>query len=117
MQAYVVHATFQRHHTPGKRARFREAGLWRADPPEYYQASHLMAYDNDVRAYVSALDAAASAPLEPLFQHFHTMAYQLATLRDALAIAHALNRTLVRRLNLASALCLCLGCWKSTWTR
>jgi hypothetical protein len=95
MQAYVVHATFQRHHTPGKRARLREEALWLPEAPEYFAADRLLAYSNGVADYVAALDAAAAAPLPDLLKHLHAMAYQLAALRDAFGVARALNRTLV----------------------
>lgn len=95
MQPYVVHATFQRHHTPGKRARLREHGLWKADPPAYFTADRLLAYTSGAGRYVAALDAAAARPLPLLLQHLHAMAYQLAELRDAFAMARTLNRTLV----------------------
>lgn len=98
LQAFVVHCTFQRHHTPGKRARLREHGLWLADAPAYFAAEALMTYRSDVRVYVAALEAAASTPLAALFRHFHAMSYQLAQMRDAFATARALNRTLVRHL-------------------
>ena len=91
-----MHTTFQRHHTPGKRARLREEGLWKADSADYFAAERLLAYRNGVRAYVAALNAAAVAPMPHLLQHFHAMAYQIAALRDAFALARALNRTLVR---------------------
>ena len=92
----MVHCTFQRHHTPGKRARLREQGLWLADPPEYFAVERLMSYTNDVVEYIGALEATASAQLPLLYKHFHAMSYQLAALRDAFAIAQTLNRTLVR---------------------
>ena len=95
----MVHCTFQRHHTSGKRARLREHGLWLADPPEYFQADALMTYGSDVREYIAALEAQASTPMAALFKHFHAMAYQLAQMRDAFAVARALNRTLVRLCN------------------
>ena len=95
LQAYVVHATFQRHHTPGKRARLREEGLWRADPPAYFTAARLLAFSGGARRYVAALQAAAARPLPDLLKHLHAMSYQLAELRDAFAMAVALNRTLV----------------------
>jgi hypothetical protein len=105
VQAYVVHCTFQRHHTPGKRARLREEGLWLADPPSYFQADRLLHYGNDVREYVAALEAAASTPVPSLFKHFHAMSYQLTALRDAFAMAQALNRTLVNALQSCMNLC------------
>ena len=92
----MVHCTFQRHHTAGKRARLREEGLWLADAPSYFQADQLLQYRNDVREYIAALATAASTPMAPLFKHFHAMSYQLAALRDAFAMAQSLNRTLVR---------------------
>eukprot|EP00892_Ulva_mutabilis_P012572 jgi/Ulvmu1/9688/UM055_0026.1 len=105
--AYVVHATFQRHHTPGKRARLREEGLWKADPPGYFAAHRLLAYRSGAREYIDALAAAAAAPMPPLLRHFHAMAFQLAQMRDAFALARALNRTLV----LPRFLCYCDQDW------
>ena len=102
LQAYVVHATFQRHHTAGKRARMREEGLWLPEPSDYFHADRLLAYSNGVRGHVAALEAsstdgsaAGSAQMPDLLKHFHAMSYQLAALRDAFGMARALNRTLV----------------------
>lgn len=96
LQPFVVHTTFQKHHTAGKRSRLREAGLWLTDSAGYHSDGNFMTYSNDVTQYITALTAAAAMPLPDLFTHFHAMSYQLAALRDAFGIAHALNRTLVR---------------------
>lgn len=37
IRPYAVHATFQFSGTPGKKNRFREAGLW-LEKPEYFKA-------------------------------------------------------------------------------
>lgn len=105
IQAYVVHTTFQRHHTAGKRARMREEGLWLPEASDYFEADRLLSYTNDVRSYIAALEASAKegsaiegstdGQMPDLLKHFHAMAYQLAQLRDAFGFARALNRTLV----------------------
>ena len=58
-----------------------------------------MTYNNDVRDYIAALESKATTSMSDLFKHFHAMSYQIAALRDAFAMAQALNRTLVRLLS------------------
>jgi hypothetical protein len=46
IRPYAVHATFQRYNNNGKVARFREAGAYVIDPPEYFSEGDFLAYDN-----------------------------------------------------------------------
>lgn len=60
LQPYVVHATFQRYNNNGKVARFREAGAYVLDEPEYFHDGNFLVYDNLVLEYISALETLAS---------------------------------------------------------
>lgn len=66
----------------------REKGWWMVDPEEYYNdpAARYMAYSNGVVDYVAELEE-ARGPMVPLHKHLLAVAYQLAALRDAFAIA------------------------------
>lgn len=89
MKAYVVHATFQFSGTHGKRHRLREALLWDVDPPGYFNPpGGLLVFTADVPAALLT----ASNSLEG---HFALVNHQLLQIRDALALAQALGRTLV----------------------
>jgi hypothetical protein len=63
LHPYVVHATFQRYNNNGKVARFREAGAFVLDPPEYYREGNFLMYDNLVKEFVAAVEAAAGSNL------------------------------------------------------
>ncbi|XP_024520921.1 arabinosyltransferase XEG113 [Selaginella moellendorffii] len=87
LDVYAVHTTFQFAGTEGKRHRLREAQLF-FDKPEYYQG-RFIAFD-------------ASIPKELLTggnhsveTHFALVNYQMKRVREALAVAYVLNRTLV----------------------
>lgn len=58
------------------------------DPDEYYAdpAARYMAYANNVVGYVAELEE-AGGPMVPLHKHLLAVAFQLAALRDAWAIA------------------------------
>jgi len=105
----VVHATFQFSGTPGKRHRLRERRLWAPDDRTHYDPEGgLLALDIEVGGLVAAAAAAATGaapptnaphPLPPSLARFHahfTLVHaQLRHLRAGLALARALNRTLV----------------------
>ncbi|KAL8150611.1 hypothetical protein V2J09_020419 [Rumex salicifolius] len=89
LKPYVVHTTFQYAGTEGKRHRMREAMLF-YDPPEYYNVQggfmsfkpfipKSMLFDGD----------------HNINSHFNLINHQLKQIREALAIASLLNRTLV----------------------
>lgn len=104
-QPTVVHATFQFSGTPGKRHRLRERRLWAVDPPAYYDPpGGLLALEFELGGAIH--DAAVvDAPLNPDFPpsvrlapfagHFALVHAQLRHLRAGLALAAALNRTLI----------------------
>lgn len=87
--AYVVHATFQFAGTDGKRHRMREAMIWESDPPEYYDpVGGLLAF----RPHIPDTLLAGYNSKEG---HFALVNHQLLQVRAGLALAQALNRTLV----------------------
>ncbi|MCO5586998.1 hypothetical protein L7F22_040943 [Adiantum nelumboides] len=89
LKPYAVHTTFQFGGTPGKRHRLREAKLF-FDEPEYYNVS------GGILAFRSSIpqDLLTSGP-HSIENHFNLVNYQIKQIRDALAIASILNRTLV----------------------
>ncbi|PSC68599.1 glycosyltransferase family 77 [Micractinium conductrix] len=103
----AIHTTFQRSGVLGKVARLREFGLWLRDTPQYYGAAPLygsppvkfLAYENDVLAFVAEQEAARYGSRGhgmPLMEaHMIGMAYQLAMMRDAMAVARMLGRAVV----------------------
>ncbi|KAI5083262.1 hypothetical protein GOP47_0003005 [Adiantum capillus-veneris] len=89
LKPYAVHTTFQFGGTPGKRHRLREAKLF-YDKPDYYNVS------GGILSYRSSIpqDLLTSGP-NSIENHFNLVNYQIRQIRDALAIASILNRTLV----------------------
>ncbi len=85
----VVHATFQRYpvamHQSGKRARFREFGMWFVDGPDYYAApqARYLTYINDARLVVEEVIAGPpyNGTMPVLHRHLVGAAYQLAQFR------------------------------------
>lgn len=97
---YAVHATFQlKGHNDGKQQRFREAGLWLMDPPEYYTTGNFLTWHNVVEQYVGAVAQAweeeTGAPMRYMHKHMVGMAFQQQVIADAVALGHTLNRTAV----------------------
>ena len=116
-----VHTTFVEGGNAGKLWRFREAGLWLLDPPEYYEpaapaAARYLSFapPEPPRGADLAPLRNASAParkndkyragwlvpaalnLSPrLAQQLELVRRHLLAMRDALALAHALQRTLI----------------------
>ena len=66
----------------------REKGWWMVDPEEYYNdpTVRYMTLSNSVVDYVAELEEARGR-MVPLHKHLLAVAYQLAALRDAFAIA------------------------------
>ena len=95
----TVHFTFQYSDTPdfphGKRQRAREAGLWAVDPPEYFTDGRF------VRLVGPLYTAEQRVAIERRFpewspqRHMHLDAIQRAAIRDLLALATALNATMI----------------------
>lgn len=89
LKPYAVHTTFQFAGTPGKRHRLREAKLF-FDKPDYYNAP------GGVISYRSSIPQdLLSNGSHTIENHFKLVNYQIKQIRDALAIASVLNRTLV----------------------
>ena len=109
---YVVHMTYQYGDSSkfpyGKRQRMREARVWQVDPPSYFSGGN----------YLAVAPEAAALPIDFLPRDVTTAgaaerfnkedAHLRRVLRDALALAIALNRTLV----LPRMLCYCDNIWK-----
>jgi hypothetical protein len=99
----AVHLTFQNCDQAGKRHRMREAGLWAIDPSTRYDPpGGLLSYSPDLPRELtrpfnaSALPARHMRPTDAVVAaHFALINHQLVQLRTALALAVALNRTLV----------------------
>lgn len=96
---FVVHTTFHRHGTVAKVVRFREEGLWHLDPDEYYTKGRYITYECDVEAWVAGHAAewklSTGRDMVPHHRHMLAALYQTGQVLDAMAIAHAVNRTLV----------------------
>lgn len=89
LHPYAVHTTFQFAGTPGKRHRLREAKLF-FDKPDYYDTpGGFISYHSSIP---ENLLTTGSHSIE---NHFKLVNYQIKQIRDALAIASVLNRTLV----------------------
>ena len=89
---YVVHTTFQFGGTAGKQNRLRECGLWE-DPPEYYSQGQFLSVEvtkPPLPKGFKSWNATAMA-----LYHRQAMIAQLTELRDAMAIAVTLNRTII----------------------
>ena len=109
---FVVHMTYQYGDASnfpfGKRQRMREGRVWQVDPPSYF---------NDGK-YLAIAPEAAALPIDYLPGSITTAeaadrfnredAHMRRVLRDALALAIALNRTLV----MPRMLCYCDNIWK-----
>ena len=95
----AVHATYSldNHDGLAKQQRFREAGLWRVDPPSYFEGKFLAYNATPSAALRDALASFKSRGKKPnnIKTHAMALADHLAGLRDALALARALGRTLV----------------------
>jgi len=96
---FAVHATYtlDTHEGGAKAQRFREAGLWRADPPPP-QGERFLAYNFSEPPEVAARRAEyARRGLSAANVDVHLSALEayVAELRDALALARALGRTLL----------------------
>lgn len=100
IEPYAVHATFQYSGTPGKKHRLREQGLF-VDPPEYYSANdRYISFDLDVseKLLIESVPGDVKGQMTSLAEvagHFSLINHQLTQVRNALAVASILNRTLI----------------------
>ena len=110
----TVHFTFQYSDTPdfphGKRQRAREAGLWTADPPEYYSEGRYLRLVGPLYSAAQRVDAFKRFPEWSPQRHMAIDALQRAAVRDGLALATALNATLI----MPPLVCTCDRYWGFT---
>lgn len=96
---YAVHATYSldRHDGLAKAQRFREAGLWRADPPGFGDGRFL-AYNSSASPELQRARDAFTARGESVHNvavHLAALRSHAAELRDVLALGAKLGRTVV----------------------
>ena len=96
---YAVHATYSldRHDGLAKAQRFREAGLWRADPPGFGEGRFL-AYNSSASPELQRAREAFAARGESVHNvavHLAALRSHAAELRDVLALGAKLGRTVV----------------------
>ena len=109
---FVVHMTYQYGDSSkfpyGKRQRMREARVWQVDPPDYFTGGKYLAVAPEAAIlpidYLSSTCTTAEAADRFNKEEVHMR----RVLRDALALAIALNRTLV----LPRMMCYCDNIWK-----
>ncbi|GBG80380.1 hypothetical protein CBR_g30748 [Chara braunii] len=91
LKPYAIHATFQYGGTAGKRHRFREAMAWAYDDdPDYFNPKDgLMSFKPNIPEELLIFGE------HNVETHFALVNYQLKLIRQALAIASILNRTLI----------------------
>ena len=95
----AVHATYSldNHDALAKAQRFREAGMWQVDNDAYYAGKYLAlnhSISPSVQAAVDKYVKRGEAPSN-IDVHSKALASYVAELRDALALAHSLQRTLI----------------------
>ncbi|CAI7903187.1 unnamed protein product [Closterium sp. NIES-53] len=98
----AVHNTFQFHHALGKAARFREAGLWAVDPPEYYEEGNYLSMEYSTPPWIHAMQPGMLRH-QAAMEHFYHVA------RKAYALAWLLSRKLI----LPRVTCFCDRWWDS----
>jgi len=94
---FAVHATYSldNHDGVAKRQRFREAALWAADPPPRPEARYLALNFSTPPLVQTKIDKYGRANAANIDVHSAALNAYVAELRDALALARALGRTLV----------------------
>ena len=114
---YSVHLTYQYGDTEkyayGKRERMRQAGIWRSDPPEYYERGKFLVLA-DEGAQVAhegppTVGTDKSAYRVAIRRHLDEDRLRRLATRNALALAKALGRILV----LPAARCYCDKIWNN----
>lgn len=97
VKPFAAHDTFVFSGTDGKRHRMRERGIWLDDDAHYKPKGGFLAFDLDLpkELLANAGPRTGKADLANAEGHFKLVNHQLAQVRDALALASVLNRTLV----------------------
>ncbi|CAI5470844.1 unnamed protein product [Closterium sp. Yama58-4] len=98
----AVHNTFQFHHALGKAARFREAGLWAVDPPEYYEEGNYLSMEYSTPPWIIAMEPG-------MLRHQAAMEHFYHAAQKAFALAWLLSRKLI----LPRVTCFCDRWWDS----
>mmetsp|Transcript_24267 Transcript_24267/g.52973 ORF Transcript_24267/g.52973 Transcript_24267/m.52973 type:complete len:410 (-) Transcript_24267:149-1378(-) len=114
VRPFAVHATYSldKHDHTAKIQRFREAGLWAVDTPEDPN-TRFLALNFSVSPATTALIERFGAQREAasnIAVHLQALRGYVAELRDALALARALGRTLV----LPAWTCYCDKLWSGS---
>ncbi|KAL3699666.1 hypothetical protein R1sor_017688 [Riccia sorocarpa] len=89
LEPYAVHTTFQYAGTEGKRHRLREAKIFWDEPSYYDEPGGFLSYKP------SLPESLMTGGVHSVQTHFALVNHQLTQVRTALAVALALNRTLV----------------------
>lgn len=92
VKPYVVHTTFQFGGSAGKKHRLREGGLWE-DSPEYYTQGRFLDVSVTKPPVPNGFDTWNGTAMA--LYHRTAMMAQLAEVRDAMAVAVVLNRTII----------------------
>jgi hypothetical protein len=97
VKPFAVHDTFVFSGTEGKRHRMRERQIWLDDDLHYKPKGGFLAFDLQIpKDLLARAGPRTGKPDLPNAEgHFALVNHQLAQVRDALALASALNRTLV----------------------
>ena len=99
VQPLAVHATYSldNHDALAKTQRFREAGLWAVDDDSYFGGKYLALNGSIAPTVQAAIDkyVQQGKPAGNIDVHARALTSYVAELRDALALARALGRTLV----------------------
>jgi len=114
VQPFAVHATYSldNHDGLAKSQRFREAGLWRVDPPKYFEGKFVALNSSmspELKATIDKYVRRGDSP-NNIDVHATALLGYIGELRDALALAHALGRTLV----LPQWTCYCDRLWSGS---
>eukprot|EP00892_Ulva_mutabilis_P003418 jgi/Ulvmu1/1448/UM011_0178.1 len=92
---FYAHACLVPGHVPAKVVRFKEHGLWAIEDDAYYNEGSFLLYENTVQAFISGLEAKAKRGIPDLYKHMLAVSYQQEVALEAMAMAHALNRTII----------------------
>ena len=96
---YAVHATYSLdwHDGTAKAQRFREAGLWEVDEERYFEGKYLAVNASTPPDVLRLIEEFKSRGVEPnnIGTHAAALRSYLHELRDALALARALDRILI----------------------
>lgn len=112
-EPYAVHLTFQygdaADYGYGKRQRLRQEYLWRPDTDEYFQGKFLALSEKGTRVEFEGSEGVGDDWYTAIYRHFAEDWQRRNAILNGLALAQALNRTLV----LPRFRCFCDKIWNS----